>query len=101
MVRERPELAERIGAAWDYTRADVVRSVRREMARTVEDVLARRIRALVLDARASITAAPVVAGWMARELGRDPDWAKKQVEDYTAVARGYVFTDPASVGSDS
>ena len=98
MVKERPEWGERIGPAWDYTRTDVVRGVRREMARTVEDVLARRIRALVMDARASITAAPVVAGWMARELGRDPDWVKQQVEDYTALARGYVFSDPASMG---
>ena len=100
LVRERAELGERVGSAWDYTRADVVRSVRREMARTVEDVLARRTRALVMDARASIEAAPVVAGWIARELGRDPDWVKQQVAAYTALARGYVFSDPASCGSD-
>lgn len=100
LVRERAELGERVGEAWDYTRADVVRSVRREMARTVEDVLARRTRALVMDARASIEAAPVVAGWMARELGRDPDWVRAQVAAYTALARGYVFSDPASCGSD-
>lgn len=97
-VRERAELGERVGSAWDYTRADVVRSVRREMARTVEDVLARRMRALVMDARASIEAAPVLAGWMARELGRDPDWVKAQVAAYEKVARGYVFSDPASTG---
>jgi glycerol-3-phosphate dehydrogenase len=101
LVRERAELGDRVGSAWDYTRADVVRSVRREMARTVEDVLARRTRALLLDAWASIGAAPVVAGWMARELGRDPDWVRAQVAAYTALARGYVFTDPASTGSDS
>ncbi len=101
LVRERAELGDRVGSAWDYTRADVVRSVRREMARTVEDVLARRTRALLLDAWASIGAAPVVAGWMARELGRDPDWVRAQVAAYTVLARGYVFTDPASTGRDS
>ena len=101
LVRERSELGERIHPALDYTRADVVRGVRQEMARTVEDVLARRTRALFLDARASIEAAPEVARWMARELGRDPDWVQAQVAAYTALARGYVFTDPASMGSDS
>ena len=101
LVRERAELGERVHPEWDYTRADVVRSVRREMARTVEDVLARRTRALLMDARASIKAAPEVARWMARELGRDPDWVRAQVDAYTVLARGYVFTDPASTGSDS
>ncbi|HSI08334.1 MAG TPA: glycerol-3-phosphate dehydrogenase C-terminal domain-containing protein, partial [Rariglobus sp.] len=98
LVEERPELGGLIHPALDYTPADVVRSVRREMARTVEDVLARRTRALVLDAKASIEAAPEVARWMARELGRDPDWVAAQVAAYTALARGYVFTDPVSTG---
>lgn len=101
LVRERAELGERIHPALEYTRADVVRSVRQEMARTVEDVLARRTRSLFLDARASIDAAPEVARWMARELGRDPDWVRTQVDAYTVLARGYVFTDSASTGSDS
>jgi glycerol-3-phosphate dehydrogenase len=60
------------------------------MARTVEDVLARRTRALFLDARASIEAAPVVAGLMAAELGRNPEWTATQIEEYTALAKGYL-----------
>jgi glycerol-3-phosphate dehydrogenase len=99
-VRERAELGERIHPALEYMRADVVRAVRREMARTVEDVLARRTRALVMDARSSIEAAPEVARWMARELGRDADWVRTQVDAYTKLARGYVFSDPASSASD-
>lgn len=74
----------------------VVWAVREEMARTVEDVLARRTRALFLDARASIEAAPEVARIMAGELGRDKLWEAAQVRAYTEVARGYVFTDSAS-----
>ena len=70
---------------------EVVWAVREEMARTVEDVLARRTRALLLGARASIEAAPGVAELMARELGTDEAWKKKAVEDYEKVARGYVL----------
>lgn len=101
LIRERPELAEFIHPALEHTRAAVVMAVRREMARTVEDVLARRTRALVRDARASIEAAPLVAGLLARELGRDGDWARAQSEAYATLARGYVFNDPASTGSDA
>ena len=98
LERDHPECAERIHPAFEFTRADVVQGVRQEMARTVEDVLARRTRALILDAQASINAAPEVARWMARELGKDDAWAQAQVAAYTALARGYVFTDSASWG---
>jgi glycerol-3-phosphate dehydrogenase len=63
------------------------------MARNVEDVLSRRTRALLLGARASIEAAPVVADLVARELGRDEAWKNKAVEEYTKVAQGYVLQD--------
>jgi glycerol-3-phosphate dehydrogenase len=66
--------------------------VRREMARTVEDVLARRTRSLLLDARASLDAAPKVAAIMAQELGRDESWTMAQVAAYRDLARGYVLT---------
>jgi glycerol-3-phosphate dehydrogenase len=70
------------------------------MACTVEDVLARRTRALLLNAQASIEAAPVVARIIARELGRSPAWESAQVEQYTALARRYVYTDPTSHGGE-
>ena len=60
--------------ALPYTESEVVDAVRNEMARTVEDVLARRTRALFLRARAAIEMAPAVAAIMARELGRDREW---------------------------
>ena len=60
------------------------------MARTVEDVLARRTRALFLDARASIEMAPRVAQLMARELRRDMEWERSQIAKFSDLARGYV-----------
>jgi glycerol-3-phosphate dehydrogenase len=74
-----------------YRLREVVWAARFEMARTVEDVLARRTRALFLDARAAIEAAPVVADVLAKELGRDAAWKARQLEDFGAVARGYVY----------
>lgn len=53
----------------DYTEAEVVWAVREEMARTVEDVLARRVRILFVDARRAVQAAPRVAQLLAAELG--------------------------------
>jgi glycerol-3-phosphate dehydrogenase len=60
------------------------------MARTVEDVLSRRTRALLLGARASIEAAPRVAELMARELKRGEDWQKQSVRAFQEAAQGYV-----------
>ena len=71
--------------------AQVVWAVREEMARTVEDVLSRRTRALLLEARASIEAAPEVARLMARELGRDRAWEERAVADYRELALRYVL----------
>lgn len=94
-----PALQARLHPALPYCRGEVVWHARHEMARTVEDVLARRTRALLLDARASIEAAPAAAALLAAELGRDEAWQREQVAAYADLARGYVFTDPASRGS--
>jgi glycerol-3-phosphate dehydrogenase len=67
-------------------KAQVVWAVREEMARTVDDVLSRRTRDLVVDARAAIEAAPVVSSIMAAELGRDEAWQRSQVEAFRVVA---------------
>ena len=85
-----PSLAEPLDAALPYTGAEVVWSAREEMARTVEDVLARRTRALFLNARAAIAMAPRVAALMARELDRDAAWERAQVEAFRQIARGFL-----------
>jgi glycerol-3-phosphate dehydrogenase len=73
-----------------YRRAEVVWAARHEMARTVDDVLARRTRALLLDARAAIEAADDTARLLAAELGRSADWAAEQAADFRATASGYL-----------
>jgi glycerol-3-phosphate dehydrogenase len=90
MVREQPALGEKLHGRLPYLKAEALWAARHEMARTVEDVLARRTRALLLDARASIEAAPAVADIMAAEFRRDASWKQKQIADYTQLARGYV-----------
>lgn len=78
----------------ELTGGEVAWFVRHEMARTVDDVLARRSRALILDARAAWEAAPAVAAVMAEELGRDDAWRAGEVEAFRALARGYMLDPP-------
>ena len=86
LARREPELNGPLHPRLPYLEAEVVWAVRHEMARTVEDVLARRTRALLLDARASAECAPRVARLLARELGRDAAWERRQVDAYRALA---------------
>lgn len=90
LAREIPEGNQPIHPRLPYSRAAVVWAIREEMARTVADVLSRRTRALLLDARASIEAAPWVAQQLASEFGRDEAWARDQIKSYTELAQGYL-----------
>jgi glycerol-3-phosphate dehydrogenase len=63
------------------------------MARTVEDVLARRTRALFLNARASLEAAPEVARLLARELGCNEEWQHEQLSRFRAITAQYVWNE--------
>jgi glycerol-3-phosphate dehydrogenase len=91
IVASSPELSELLHPALPYRAGEVVWAVRHEMARTVEDVLSRRLRALLLDARASAACAPMVARLIARELARDAAWESTQVETFRALAKGYLL----------
>ncbi len=71
------------------SRAQLIWAIREEMARTVEDFLARRTRALFLDARESIKMVDEVAAMMAAELGQNSSWIKKQIADFKNLAKGY------------
>ena len=77
---------------YSFTVGEVIWAVRYEMARTVDDVLARRVRALYLDARASMEMAPQVAEILAKELGKDQEWIKNQIREYTEMAKAYVIS---------
>lgn len=96
LIREHPELGQPLHSSLPYCQAHVVWASRHEMARTVEDVLARRTRCLVLEARASRIAASLTAQLLAAELGRDADWAARQAGDFVNLANGYDFLHPAS-----
>jgi glycerol-3-phosphate dehydrogenase len=85
-----PAYAERLHPDLPIRAGEVVWAVRNEMARTVEDVLARRTRALLLDARASIVAAPAVSRIMAAELDRSPQWAQTTTAAFVELAGRYL-----------
>jgi glycerol-3-phosphate dehydrogenase len=89
LMRATPSLGKKLHPKLPYTGAEVVWAVRHEMARTVEDVLARRTRALFLNARAAEAMAPEVARLMAGELGWDASRAAAEVAAFATLAKGY------------
>lgn len=89
LLRDEARLGERLHPAFPIRAGEVAWAARHELARTVDDVLARRTRALLLDARAAIDAAPAVAAILAAELGHDRAWADAQVEVFRALAAAY------------
>jgi glycerol-3-phosphate dehydrogenase len=93
LISENRDLGEKLHARLPYTRAEVIWGARKEMARTVEDILARRTRTLFLDARASIEMAPEVAKILARELKKNKRWQKEQITEFTELAKGYLCCD--------
>lgn len=92
IIRSSPELEEPLHPRLPIRAGAAVWAARNEMARTVDDVLARRTRALIFDARAAIEAAPVVAALLAAELGRDEGWRRAQVDVFTEIANGYLLS---------
>ncbi len=92
MIEEDISLAEKIHPQYPYTKAEVLWFIQKEMAITVEDVLARRIRLLFLDANAAIEAALAVANIMAKELRKDDIWITEQVHVFKKLAENYIIT---------
>lgn len=72
-------------------KAQVQWAVEHEMARTVEDVLARRTRGLLLDARESKRIAGEVAAIMAAALGKDEQWIQEQTSSFGRLTDQYVL----------
>lgn len=92
LQKENPEYAQKLHPGLDFTVAEVIWAVRKEMALTIDDVLARRVRALYLDAKASIEMAPAVASIMAKELNKDKNWEEEQVKEYASIAQNYFLS---------
>jgi glycerol-3-phosphate dehydrogenase len=72
-------------------KVQVIWAVRYEMARTVEDLLSRRTRALFLDARESMQIAEETAKLMALEMNYNPEWVAAQVMEFNELAKGYLL----------
>jgi glycerol-3-phosphate dehydrogenase len=98
LAESEPAWAEPLDSELPYTAAEVIWAVRHEMARGVEDVLARRTRALFLNARAALRMAPRVTQLMAVELNQGVGWQDEQLESFRQTAQCYVVdSDPTSV----
>ena len=91
LVKDNPVLATRLHPDYPYTEAEVVWAVRNEMAVKVEDVISRRIRLLILDAKAALEAAPRVAELMAEALGKDEAWISAELKDFDKLAKKYII----------
>jgi len=87
------ELKEKLHPNYDYTMAEVAWAIRYEMARTIDDILARRVRLLFLDAPAAIASSEKVAKLLAKELGYDETWIKKQISEFKILANGFLLTE--------
>jgi len=86
-----PKLGERLHKSLPYLKAEVVWAVRHEMARTIEDVLARRTRSLFLNARPALEMAPAAADLMSAELAWDEPMQAKRLAKFLEVASNYIL----------
>jgi glycerol-3-phosphate dehydrogenase len=87
MINDNPPMAEPLSTKLPYLKAHCVWAIRREMARTVEDILARRTRASFLNTAAAITAAPRVADILASELDLDGPQRERQLKRFYRLAQ--------------
>jgi glycerol-3-phosphate dehydrogenase len=90
LIEKDASLGKALDAELPYVEAEVIWAAREEMARSVEDILARRTRALFLSARAALRMAPRVAELLAGEFGRDTKWQAAQVRQFSKVAAGFL-----------
>ncbi|MEN8248375.1 MAG: glycerol-3-phosphate dehydrogenase/oxidase [Bacteroidota bacterium] len=93
LILQSPNLNNWISESLKINEAQVVLACRNEFARTVEDFLSRRTRAIFMDAAESVRMAPAVARLMAEEMGYDKEWEENQVKAFTEVAESYLLTD--------
>jgi glycerol-3-phosphate dehydrogenase len=91
MLKDHPEWREKLHPKYPYTIAEVFWIIRNEMAVKLEDVLSRRFRILLLDARAAIEMAPKVADLMAKELGMDQVWMETELKEFKKTANKYII----------
>jgi glycerol-3-phosphate dehydrogenase len=91
LCKLQPGLNQKLHPNFPHTEAEVVWTIKNEMAETVEDVLSRRLRILFIDATAAIEMCPRVAALLATELGADKAWEENQIKIFNTLASGYVY----------
>lgn len=96
LINTHPEYGRSLSSNPNLFVVQVIWAVRREMARTVEDVLARRTRILFIDANRAIEVAPQVAEIMRQEMQRDEEWKIKEIESFIHLAKGYLLPQDQS-----
>lgn len=90
MIKQNPELGNKIHPSFPFTKAEIIWICRNEMPCKLEDILARRTRALILDAGASEKMAPEVVEIMAEEFGYNDEWKQNQLFDYHFLLENYL-----------
>jgi glycerol-3-phosphate dehydrogenase len=91
IIKENPALGETLHPRLKFTKAEIIFAVRNEMARSIEDILARRVRVLFLDAKAAIEIAPMVGELLRKELDQTNEWRANQISDFITIAEQYVL----------
>jgi glycerol-3-phosphate dehydrogenase len=90
IINNDPESGKQLHPGLPYVKAEIIWICRNEMPVKLEDILARRTRSLLLNARASLEIAPEVAEIMAAELGHDDKWINEQVAEYIRTTENYL-----------
>lgn len=92
LIEENLEMGEQIHPDLPYIKAEIIWAIRNEMAITIDDVLSRRTRMLLLNAQAALESAELVAEYLAQELNKDQAWVKQEVAEFNALAKEYTLT---------
>ncbi|MCY4781288.1 glycerol-3-phosphate dehydrogenase/oxidase [Sphingobacterium sp. UT-1RO-CII-1] len=91
LINSRSDYAKKVHENYDFRVGEIVWACRYEMALHIEDFLARRVRLLLLDAKASLETAPYVAQIMASELGKDQYWIDQEIDSYKNLVKNYLI----------
>ncbi len=91
LAAQNPEWQEKLHASYPNIKAEVIWAMRNEMAYTVEDVLARRLRILFVDAKAAIKMSVPVAELMESENQKGIIWVEEQVNTFKLMASQYLL----------
>jgi glycerol-3-phosphate dehydrogenase len=90
IIEDDPQSGHPIHSNLPYTKAECLYSIRHEMARTIDDILSRRTRSLLLDAKASAETAPMVADLLKIELDKDEKWKNEQIASFRRLTQNYI-----------